>query len=104
MLLAVKKLVRKMKKIVQMQLKEETTENIENFKEKLSFSLHCPRFYYEGWGQQFEIEPQIFTVFNHLYYLAWVKSQVIPPKIFNILLIYQVLGRPTSFFLIWFGK
>ena len=53
-------------------------------------------------GQQLETKPPHFTVFNHLYCFAWVKSQVIPPKILNVILIHQVLGHPTVFsYLFW---
>ena len=55
-------------------------------------------------GQQFEIKLPHFTVFNHFHYFAWVKPQVIPPKIRNVMLIYQVLGRPTGFFIFAFAS
>ena len=67
------------------------------------FFLHCP-FFREGCGgQQLAINPPNFTVFHHIHHFAWVKSQAIPSKIFNV--IGPSSSRPSNcFFPICFGK
>ena len=76
---------------------EETVENTGSFKEN-SPSLHWPLFCHKGCrAAQSEIKPPHITMFNQLYYFAWVKPQVILPKIRNVILIHEVLGCPTVF-------
>ena len=53
-------------------------ETIENFKEK-SFSLHA----------LFPVRVAGAVVFLHPHHVAGVKSQAIPPKILNVILIHQ---------------
>ena len=36
-------------------------------------------------GQQLEIKPQHFTVFDRMNYFAWVKFQAVPSKILNVI-------------------
>ena len=48
-------------------------------------------------GQQLEIKPLHYTVFDPIHHFAWVKSQAIPSKIPNVIdPSSSTAGRPTG--------
>ena len=85
----VKKLVGEMKSLYKCNFNRtnsrKANKTIENFKEK---SLFIALFSEGLRGQQLEIKLPHFTVFHHTHCFAWVKSQAIPHKILNVVLIH----------------
>ena len=56
-------------------------------------------------GQKLEIKPSSFTVFHHIDYFAWIKSQAIPSKILNVIgrggILLDILGLEDTFSSSW---